>query len=218
MSGTVRGADAGSARFRRPSWRDPRLLTGLLLVLLSVAGVAAVVAATNRTEPYLAAVRDIEVGQPVTEEDVVAVDVRLQGAAPLYVPASAAPAPGTVATQRIAEGQLLPGAALATADRLDRKPVGIPIAHPLPDEARPGSRVDVWVADQERSGRGYEPARLLLPAAKIASVETEQTALGAGRGTVVHVLVEDAPMEELVDALGNDARVTLVWNPAGGAR
>ena len=47
-------------------------------------------------------------------------------------------------------------------------------------------------------------------------MQTEQTALGAGRGTVVHVLVEEDPMEELVDALGNDARVTLVWNPAGG--
>ena len=66
MSGTVRGADAPSARFRRPTWRDPRLLTGLLLVLLSVAGVTAVVTATNRTDPYLAAARDIEVGQDVT--------------------------------------------------------------------------------------------------------------------------------------------------------
>ncbi|MFC6258670.1 SAF domain-containing protein, partial [Kocuria oceani] len=111
MSGTVRGADAASARFRKPTWKDPRLLTGLLLVLLSVAGVTAVVTATNRTDPYLAAARDLEVGQAVTEDDVVAVDVRLQDAADLYVPAGAGPAPGTVATQRIPQGQLLPGAA-----------------------------------------------------------------------------------------------------------
>ncbi|GGG49963.1 flagellar protein FlgA [Kocuria dechangensis] len=218
MGEAARGSEPASARFRRPAWRDPRLLTGLLLVLLSVAGVVAVVAATNRTDPYLAAARDIEVGQAVTAEDVVAVDVRLQDAGSLYVPADAAPGPGTVAVQRIAEGQLLPGSALATADRLDRKPVGIPVAHPLPGDARPGSRVDVWVAAPKASGRGYEAARLLLPAAEIASVEAEETALGAGRGTVVHVLVEDEPMEELVDALGNDARVTLVWNPAGRAR
>lgn len=216
MSGTVRGADAASARFRRPTWRDPRLLTGLLLVLLSVAGVTAVVAATNRTDPYLAAARDIEVGQPVTEGDVVAVDVRLQDAAALYVPADAAPGPGTVATQRIPSGQLLPVSALGTADRLDRKPVAVPVEHTLPDDAGAGSHVDVWVAGQKPSGRGYESARLLLPAAEIAAVEAEETALGAGRGTVVHVLVEEDPMEELVDALGNDARVTLVWNPAGG--
>lgn len=218
MGGAARGVDAGSARFRRPTWRDPRLLTGALLVLLSVAGVTAVVAAADRTEPYFAAARDIEVGQTVTEEDLVPVDVRLQDAAPLYLPADTVPAPGTVATQRVAEGQLLPGSALATADRLDRKPVGIPVAHPLPDDAGPGSRVDVWVAAQKSSGRGHEPARLLLPAVEIASVETEETALGAGRGTVVHVLVEDGPMGELVDALGNEARVTLVWNPAGRAR
>lgn len=215
MSGTARGADTASARFRRPSWRDPRLLAGLLLVLLSVAGVSAVVAATNRTQPYLAAARDLEVGQAVTGDDVVTVDVRLQDAADRYVRADAAPGPGTVATQRIPAGQLLPGSALGTADRLDRKPVAVPVEHPLPADAGAGSRVDVWVAAQKPSGRGHEPARLLLPAAEIAAVETRETTLGAGRGTVVHVLVEQAPMESLVDALGNDARVTLVWNPAG---
>lgn len=215
MSGTVRGPDAAAARFRRPTWKDPRLLTGLLLVLLSVAGVTAVVAAADRTDPYLAAARDIEVGQAVTAEDVVAVEVRLQDAAALYVPADAAPGPDAVATQRIPQGQLLPGSALGTADRLDRKPVAVPIEHPLPEDAAAGSRVDVWVAAQKPSGRGHESARLLLPAAEIAAVAAEETALGAGRGTVVHVLVEDGPMEDLVDALGNDARVTLVWNPAG---
>lgn len=215
MSRTVRTTDPGSARFRRAGWRDPRLLTGLLLILLSVAGVTAVVAATNRTEAYLAAAQDLEVGETVTEEDIVVVDVRLQEAEDHYVPADEGPTPGTVATQRIAAGELVPATALGSADRLDRKPIGIPVAHPWPDDAVAGSRVDVWVAEQKPSGRGYEPARLLLPAAEIASVETEETALGAGRGTVVHVLVEEGSMQELVDALGNDARVTLVWNPAG---
>lgn len=215
MSAADRVAEETSARFRRPTWRDPRLLTGLLLVLLSVAGVTAVVTATNRTDPYLAAAGDIEVGQSVTEDDVVAVDVRLQDAAALYVAAEDGPAPGTVATQRVAAGQLVPQTALGTADHLDRKPVAVPVSHPLPGDAVAGSRVDVWVAAQRPSGRGYESARLLLPAAEISAVEAEETALGAGRGTVVHVLVEDELMAELVDALGNDARVTLVWNPAG---
>lgn len=216
MSATVRGPDAASVRFRRPTWRDPRLLTGLLLVLLSVAGVTAVVTAADRTEPYLAAARDLEVGQPVEPDDVTAVDVRLREAAELYVPAGEAPVPGTVATQRIAAGQLLPGAALGTPDQLDRKPVAVAVEHPLPGEVGPGSHVDVWVAEPKPSGRGHESARLMLPAAEIASVRAEETALGAGRGTVVHVLVGDEPMAELVDALGNEARVTLVWNPGGG--
>ncbi|MFI7483308.1 SAF domain-containing protein [Kocuria sp. M1R5S2] len=215
MSGAASGADGASARFRRPTWRDPRLLTGLLLVLASVAGVTAVVAAADRTEPYLAAARDLEVGQAVGADDVVAVDVRLQEAAGLYVPADHAVAPGTVATQRVAEGQLLPGTSLGTADRLDRKPVAVEVAHALPAEAGPGAHVDVWVAGQKPTGRGHEPARLLLPAAEIASVRDQETALGAGRGTVVHLLVTEEPMGDLVDALGNDARVTLVWNPAG---
>ena len=76
---------------------------------------------------------------------------RLQDAADLYVPADAAPGPGTVATQRIPAGQLLPGSALGTADRLDRKPVAVPVDHPLPQDAGAGTRVDVWVAAQKPS-------------------------------------------------------------------
>ena len=41
-------SSASAVRFRKPSWRDPRLLVGLLLVLLSVvAGTLAVMAGTG---------------------------------------------------------------------------------------------------------------------------------------------------------------------------
>jgi hypothetical protein len=38
-------------RLRRPSWRDPRLLVGLLLVLLSVVGVAGLLRAVASERP-----------------------------------------------------------------------------------------------------------------------------------------------------------------------
>ena len=45
------------ARLSKPSWKDPRLLVGLLLVLASVAGVVALVDAADRTVEAYAATR-----------------------------------------------------------------------------------------------------------------------------------------------------------------
>jgi len=41
-------ASAEGGRLRRPRWRDPRLLVGLVLVLASIAGVVALVASAQR--------------------------------------------------------------------------------------------------------------------------------------------------------------------------
>lgn len=202
-------------RFRKPSWRDPRLLIGLLLVLTSIAAVVLVVAGLNRTEPYYVAARDLSVGQRVTAEDVVAADVRLQDAASHYVPADRRITVETVVTQRVPRGQLIPSSVLGTADDLERSPVGIPLETPVPADAGPGSHVDVWVAAQKASGRGYETPRKLMPGAEIARIDASTSALGSGSGTTVHVLATPAQIAPLVDALGNDAKVTLVPHPAG---
>ncbi|WP_134772692.1 hypothetical protein [Ornithinimicrobium flavum] len=83
----VRGAGRGAAsdreaprqarRLQRPGWRDLRLVVGLLLILLSVAGGARLVTGLDDTTPVYAAARDLLPGQPVSAQDVVAVDVRL---------------------------------------------------------------------------------------------------------------------------------------------
>ncbi|NYL94127.1 flagellar biosynthesis protein FlgA, partial [Salmonella enterica subsp. enterica serovar Typhimurium] len=49
---TTMSASAEGGRLRRPRWRDPRLLVGLMLVLASIAGVVALVASSQRTAAY----------------------------------------------------------------------------------------------------------------------------------------------------------------------
>lgn len=203
-------------RFKKPTWRDPRLVVGLLLVLTSIAAVVLLISALNRTEPYYVAVHDLSVGQRVTNGDLVPVDVRLQDASQHYVSAETDLQEGDVLVQRVPKGQLLPTKAVGTADELDRSPVGIALETPLPAEAAAGSRVDVWVADQKASGRGYESPRKLVPGAEISKIDTTNSALGSSTGTTVHVLATPAQVEPLVDALGNSAKVTLVLNPTGG--
>ena len=202
-------------RFRKPSWRDPRLMIGLLLVLPSIAAVVLVISALNRTEPYYVAAHDLAVGQRVGAEDVVAVDVRLQDAASHYVPADRQLAPDALVTERIPRGELVPASALGTADELGRSPVGIPLETAVSAQLTPGAHVDVWVAAQKPSGRGYEKPRKLIPGAEIATIDASTSALGSSSGTTVHVLATPAQVAPLVDALGNSAKVTLVPDLAG---
>lgn len=215
MSSDTQHDTATAQRFKKPTWRDPRLVVGLLLVLTSIVAVVLLISALNRTEPYYVAAHDLSVGQRVTDDDLVPVDVRLQDASQQYVSAETDLKDNDVLVQRVPKGQLVPTNAVGTADELDRSPVGIALETPLPAEARAGSRVDVWVADQKASGRGYEKPRKLIPGAEISKIETTNSALGSSTGTTVHVLATQAQVEPLVDALGNSAKVTLVLNPTG---
>lgn len=204
------------ARLTRPSWKDPRLLVGLLLVLASVAGVVGFVDAANRSVGVYAAKEDIAVGQAIDASRLVRVDVRLGDSEGRYLGAGAVPE-GKVALQRVAKGDLVPASSLGEPAAVDRKPVSIGITQPLPAQAVVGARVDVWVALPD--GRnGFAEPRLLVPGAEIAHIETAASTLGGTRDTQVLVLVDDGKLPQVLGAVANSAKVSLVWNPTGGSR
>ncbi len=204
-------------RLQKPSWKDPRLLIGVLLVLGSVAGVIALLGSADRTTQVYSAREDIAVGQVVTEADLSIVKVRLDEVEPSYVTVEHGFAEGKVALQRVAKNQLVPQASLGSADAVDRKPVAIAMEEELPAQAVSGTRVDVWVA-VPGSNQAFEEPRLLLPSAEIAGMTSGSSALGAAKTTVVMVLVTDEQMPKLLGAQANKAKVSVVWNPAGVVR
>ncbi|GAB4099824.1 hypothetical protein [Sinomonas halotolerans] len=204
------------ARLAKPSWKDPRLLVGLLLVLASVAGVVALVDAADRTVPAYAAKEDIAVGQSIGPDQLVRVDVSLGDAEGRYLVGDTVPE-GKVALQRVVKGDLVPASSLGEPHAVDRKPVSVTVEDSLPAEAVAGTRVDVWVARPD--GRnGYAEPELLVPGAEIAHIEAATSALGGSRETHVLVLVEDAKLAPLLGAQANSSRLSLVWNPAGTSR
>lgn len=205
---------ATAARLKRPSWKDPRLMVGILLVLTSVAGVVFLVGSADRTIEVYAARDGIAVGETLTPENVVRVKVRLGDAEQHYITASDGLPQGTVAVQRIAKDQLVPRASLGEVDQLNRKPVAIQVEQSLPSQAVPGARVDVWVA-QPDAKNGFSEPKLVLPGAEIAEVTTGSTALGSSKTTVLMVLVEDGQMPALLGAQANEAKISVVWNPGG---
>lgn len=205
---------AAAARLKRPSWKDPRLLMGVLLVLVSVAGVVFLVNSADRTTEVYAAREGIAVGEALTPENVVRARVRLGDTEQHYIPVASGLPEDLVAVQRVGKDQLVPRASLGRVDELDRKPVALTITETLPSQAVAGSRVDVWVA-QPDAKNGFSEPKLLLPGAEIAEVNDGSTALGSTKTTVLMVLVEDSQMPALLGAQANEAKISVVWNPGG---
>ncbi|RAX44156.1 hypothetical protein DQ354_17040 [Arthrobacter sp. AQ5-06] len=204
------------ARLKPPSWKDPRLLVGVLLVLASVVGVISLVGGADQTTEVYAARDSIAVGEKLTTDNVVRAKVRLGETEQHYVTVEAGLPDGLVAVQRIGKNQLVPKESLATVDALDRKPVAVTIDEALPPQAVAGTRVDVWVALPD-ARNGFSEPKLLLPGAEIAQVTAGSTALGSSRNTVLMVLVADSQMPAILGAQANHAKISVVWNPGGGA-
>lgn len=217
MSTTTDLPAPAAARLRAPSWRDPRLLVGVLLVLGSVVLGARAVASADETRPYYAATRALVPGDRVGVDDVRVVDVRLQDASAAYLTAEAALEPGTVATRTVGAGELLPLAALGEGGDVGLQPVGVPVEGAPPAGLVAGAVVDVWVAqpDPERAGSFTEPQRL-VQGATVAEVSDSGSALGSGGGTTVQVLLEQDALAGVLGALANDAVVSLVLAPGQG--
>lgn len=192
------------------------MLIGLLLVLASTAGVIALLNSQNTTVQVYSARGDIAVGTPLTVDDLVAVPVRLGEATSAYLPLTGGVPEHGVALRLITQGELVPASAIGTADELDRKPVGLAVEDPLPTGTSAGDRVDVWVSLRTDSNTYAEP-RLLLEAAEISELTVGESALGGSASTSVQVLVDDATMPELLDALSNDARIAVVLDPGAGS-
>ncbi len=217
MSTTTDLPAPAAARLRAPSWRDPRLAVGVLLVLASVVLGARVVAAADDTRPFYAATRALVPGDRVGAEDVRVVDVRLEDASAAYLAADAELEPGTVATRTVGEGELLPVGALGEGADVALQPVGVPVEGAPPDGLVAGAVVDVWVAqpDPDRAGSFLEPERL-VQGATVADVSESGSALGSTGGSTAQVLLEQDALADVLGALANDAVVSLVLAPGQG--
>lgn len=203
-------------RLERPGWRDLRLVVGVLLVLLSVAGGTRLVASLDDTTAVYAATRDLLPGQPVGEEDVVPVPVRIEEHLGRYVDGSTPLQPGTYLLRQVQAGELVPAAALGTARQALDKTVSVPVDVAAARMLATGSVVDVWVSrrDPDAVGEEYLDPERLLDGAVVDHVPAASSGLGAGVGrTAVQVVVPADRVGELIAAVDQGSRTTLVPAP-----
>lgn len=203
-------------RLQRPGWRDLRLVVGVLLVLISVAGGTRLVMSLDDTTPVYAAARDLLPGQPVTGEDLTVVQVRMGEQADRYVDGGQPVAVGTYLVRGIGAGELVPVTALGTARQALDKTVTIPVDPSALPGLSTGALVDVWVSprDPDALGVAYLDPRLLLAGAVVDRVPQQSSGLGGGLGRAsVSVVVPADRVGDVIGAVDQDARLTLVPAP-----
>lgn len=216
---SLRSASAASSppalRGRRPSWRDPRIAVGVLLVAGSVLLGARVLAGADDTVAVLAARGPLVAGQPLEPDDLAAVRMRFgsDADADRYLPGDTSLPDGVVLLRPVGAGELVPRAALdaAGAEPLAELPLSVDPGR-VPTGVRAGSVVDVWVAPAADSGAG--PERLLEEAPVLATSRAAATGPGGLRQVVVGVPADDEPqLTRVVARLGGDAALVVVGRP-----
>ncbi|MCV2394133.1 hypothetical protein OEB99_07430 [Actinotalea sp. M2MS4P-6] len=184
-------------RLRRPGWRDPRLLTGLVLVGLSVAIGVGAVSAAGRTVPVLATTEPLVPGAALDPDSLVVRDVQLSESAGAYLRRdSDLLDQDLVVVRTVGAGELVPVAAVAGAAALDLRSVAVVPSGALSADVVPGAAVDLWFVPDPDSG---QPPEQLAADLTVAEVSDGGGALSMTGAASVHVLV---PLDQLAGVLG----------------
>ena len=191
----------------RGFWADARFILGVVLIIGSIAGVAAVVAAARQTAPAYSAVHTIVAGQAVTLDDLALVDVSLGLRADAYL-APGALEPDTVARRTIDEGELVPVAALGPAAAALTTTVVVVVDDHVPAVVDAGTAVDVWAAPPSKDG-GFAKPRVLAADAAVRSVSRSDRVMG-GSATAIEVVIARADVVAVLGALADGARLSVI--------
>lgn len=212
-----------AARLRRPGWRDPRLLVGLALIAVSVVLGSWAVTTAQRTVPVYVA-RDVLVpGTPLRSSGLVVADVRLADRADGYLRADEPLPAGAVLVRTVGAGELVPVAAVGSAEDLDVRAVPVELSGPPATGLVAGSRVDLWftpraerLTDATRGTTSDDDGpRELAAGLTVAEVSAADGAFSSGGARAVHVLVPVDDLPDVLAALAGDGSVDVV--PVPGA-
>ena len=203
------GAVAG--RLRRPTWRDPRLLAGVLLMAVAIVGVAAALRAADRTAPHYVAQRTLVPGTVIEEGDLGVVRVRVD--ASTYLSAESDAPWGEVVTRTIPEGELVPASAVDPEAAYDGRVIGVVAHAPLAPDVGAGAAVDLWISDAEADAQAR--ATLVAEGLVVADLETDDGAFSVAGGQTVYLAVPQEQVQTVLDALSSGGATTIVGRGAG---
>lgn len=208
-------------RLQRPSWREPRLLVGVVLVLLATTLGAKVVAGADDTEPMYAAARLLSPGDQLTTGNLTRVDVQLGDRTAAYVSARAALPPDSYALREVRAGELLPASAVGSQADVGVQPVTVQVEASSAASLAVGSVVDVWLSqrDPATTQERYLDATLALEGISVSAVPTQQGRFGTAASTApVQLRVPRAKVATVIAGIDRKARFTLVPVPGSVSR
>ncbi|GAB3065543.1 CpaB family protein [Pedococcus soli] len=197
------------------------MLIGLVLVLTSVVvGSTVVAAADDRTAMY-AAREALVPGQPLTEDDLVRVDVQLGSQRDRYLSAGSGLAPDRYVLREVAAGELVPAVAVGSLDQVTVQALTLSVDAGSVAALTVGSRVDVYVnpADPRAAGNdAFTGPVLALEGVSVARLPKTSGGLsgGAGGDRPVQVMAPKDRIKDIIGKVDDGARVTLVPAPGSG--
>lgn len=227
MAGGARKSlpESTAPRLRTPSWRDPRLLFGILLVAGSVVLGSWAVNAGQRTVGIYQVTETITPGVELSADNLAVVQIRSSDVQDRYLMASDSLPEGQITLRVLGDGEFVPQAAIGEVAALEQRPVAVPVGVDLSAVVAVGSVVDLWFVpeatkasqvstsdstQQEPEEEPYALAQSLV----VTEVNTDGSSLVTGSGTTVHVLVPQDDLAQVLGALAADGTVSLV--PAFG--
>lgn len=219
MQSSFSALPSGSARTRRPSVRDPRLIVGLVLIAFSVwLGMWAVNNAKELEVAYVAA-RPLLSGQTVTQSDFRAVEVNLGQASGHYLTQTLKTDVEYVVQGDVREGELVPSTAIDTHSNTAQRVIAIPMSSPLSGDVEVGSVVDLWLTPATGSGsteNDSSAAEQIAQNLRIYQLPSAQSGFSGVSRSTVHVLVPNELVGRVLASVQDRAQLTLVARPLGG--
>lgn len=196
-------------RLRRPRWKDPRLVVGIVLVLASVLMGSLLVSRLAQTTPVLVARTALLPGEVLDAEDLTTVELRLGDQETLYLGSLEAVPEGAVLTQPVRAGELLPAAAVGQPDAVRLRPVVIPVDAAVAESVAPGATVELWHTPATEDGTGT--AELLVEDAVVRRVDDGSSL--AMRTMAVEVLVPRDDLAAVLEVLSREERLDVIGVP-----
>jgi hypothetical protein len=212
-------ASPSAKRLQRPSWRDSRLVVGVLLVVVAATLGAKAVASADDRVPVWVATSNLVAGDKVEEASFARADVRLADGMNGYLAADAPAPTGSFMLRDVRAGELVPVSAVGGADGVDVQRVTVRADAMSTTGLARGSRVDVFVTPKTSTPSDTTTTttrtKKVLESAAVAAVLTSTGGFGSGSMTSVQIYVPSDKVQPLVEAVDADAKLTLV--PSVGA-
>jgi len=210
-------ARPSAKRLQRPSWRDSRLVVGVLLVILAATLGAKAVASADDRVPVWVAATNLVAGDTVDAASFVRADVRLADGMTTYLGADAPAPTGSFMLRDVRAGEMVPVSAVGAADEVDVQRVTVRADAMSTTGLTRGSRVDVFVTPKATTTgqQASVSTQRVLRSAAVANVLTSSGGFAAGSMTSVQIYVPADKVQPLVEAVDAEAKLTLV--PSVGA-
>lgn len=193
----------------RAFWFDPRLAIGVGLVIASVAGVYAVVAAVDDSTLVYAASSPLTPGDYIYPNDLRVESVQLGRAGEQYLNQGEVPAEGVLVTRTVAAGELVPVSAVGSAASIRVAPIVVRVSGELSRAIVPGAVADVWTAALAEDRR-FGPPTVLVGSATVVRVLESKGIVSDSRGHLVELLIPRDRIARVLEAVAGGDTISLV--------